>query len=71
MCAVSVIHDYMRTNTTPETWTRPAFNEFQEVIRRLDDLDKKLGQPDCHDPQKAAWMEEVEHRLQKIEKGAI
>ncbi len=67
MCAVSVIHDYMRMNTAPQDWTRPAFNEFHEVIRRLDLLDQKLGQRDCHDPEKATWMEEVERRLQKLE----
>ena len=70
MCAVSAIHDYMRTNTTPEDWSRPVFNEFHEIIQRLDDLDKKLGQPDCHDPDKALWMEEVESRLQRMEEGA-
>lgn len=43
------------------------FNEFKEIIRRLDDLDEKLGQPDCHDPAKAAWMREVEARLEKLE----
>lgn len=70
MCAVSEVHDYMARNVPLDAWTRPVFNEFQEVIGRLDALDKKLGQPDCHDPEKAAWMEEVERRLQKIEEGA-
>lgn len=67
MCSVSVIQDYMNQRTTPTQWTRPMFNEFKEIIRRLDDLDEKLGQPDCHDPAKAAWMREVEARLEKLE----
>lgn len=67
MCAVSMVHDYMRTNVPYEAWTRPMFNEYQEIIRRLEKLDEKLEQPDCPDPEKAAWMKEVEERLVKLE----
>lgn len=67
MCSVSVIQDYMSQRTTPAQWTRPMFNEYKEILRRLDKLDEKLGQPDCEDPAKAAWMREVETRLDKLE----
>lgn len=67
MCAVSVIQDYARTVIDPQLWTRPVFNEYHEIIRRLGELDAKLGQPDCEDPAKAAWMRDIEERLSKIE----
>ncbi len=67
MCAVSVIHDYMRVNVPPEQWTRPLFSEYQEIIRRIEQLDTKLSQPDCPDPAKAAWMRDVEERLMALE----
>jgi hypothetical protein len=34
----------------------------------LDALDKKLGQPECHDPSKAEWMRSIEERLARLEK---
>lgn len=67
MCSVSVIHDYWQNNTTPQQWTRPMLDEYQQIIKRLDKLDEALGQKDCIDPAKAAWMREVEERLAAIE----
>lgn len=67
MCSVSVIQDYMRERVEPYQWTRPVWNDYQEVLRRLEALDAKLGQPHCEDPAKAAWMREIEARLAKLE----
>lgn len=67
MCAVSAIHDYYRTNVPIDQWTVSRFNEYKDIVRRLDELDKKLSQPDCDDPAKAAWMREVEARLKVLE----
>ncbi len=69
MCSVSVVHDYMRTNVPLEWWDRPKFDEYKEIIDRLDKLDKKLDQPECEDPEKAAWMKQVEERLDRLENG--
>jgi len=66
MCMVSVVMDYGR-RVQPNTWTPQSFGDFQEIIRRLDLLDKKLGEPECHDPQKATWMAEIERRLAALE----
>jgi hypothetical protein len=66
MCAVSVVYDYW--SARPDTqWTRETFNDFKEIVDRLDRLDEKLAQPDCHDPSKAAWMAEVESMLRERE----
>lgn len=66
MCMVSVISNYGQTVPVHQ-WTPSSFYDFQEVIRRLEALDKKLDQPHCEDPAKAAWMREVEERLKKLE----
>lgn len=68
MCVVSMVYDAVRT-VPLDNWTRPAFTDFQEIIRRIERLDEKLGQKDCVDPAKAAWMREVEDRLRKLEDG--
>ncbi len=67
MCSVSVLSDWGRTMVPQQQWTRPVFDDFKEVLLRLDEIDKKVGQPHCEDPAKAAWMREVEARLAAIE----
>lgn len=67
MCTCSVIADYGRTRVPMDAWTRPVWNDFQEILKRLEALDKKLDQPDCEDPAKAAWMRTVEERLASLE----
>jgi len=57
----------MRQRVPQRDWTRPAWTEYQEVLRRLEALDAKLGQPHCDDPAKAAWMQEIEKRLAALE----
>ena len=66
MCVVSAIMD-AGSNVPYYQWTPSTFSDFQEIIKRLDALDKKLGQPECHDPNKAKWMKKVEGRLKKLE----
>lgn len=66
MCTVSLMMEAGR-NIPPSQWDSSSFFQFQEIIQRLEQLDKKLGQPDCHDPAKAAWMKEVEDRLSRLE----
>lgn len=66
MCMVSNIMDYGKT-IPAQQWTPSAWFDFQEIIRRLDALDKKLDQPECHDPAKAEWMKAVEQRLADLE----
>ena len=51
-------------------WTREAVDEFKEIIKRLDALDKKLGLEHCEDPKKAEWMQAIEARLKALETKA-
>ena len=68
MCAVSVIQDYWRNTTNPQDWTRSAWIDYQEILNRLAELDRKMGQPNCEDSTKAEWMQEVERRLAELER---
>lgn len=67
MCMTSAIYDYAAQRIPLQQWTQPTFLEFQTIIAKLDELDRKLGQPDCVDPAKAAFMKQIEERLAKLE----
>lgn len=66
MCMVSGVLDYGRT-VPAINWTGTTFSEYGEIIRRLDELDRKLGEPNCERPGKRAWMKDVERRLKALE----
>lgn len=70
MCMVSVVQQYAGTVVDAASWTRPLLTEYQEILARIERLDAKLGEPDCEDPAKAAWMRDVEARLALLESGA-
>lgn len=63
---VSAISDYGGMIDASK-WTKPILTEYQQILERLDNLDKKLGEPECHDPSKLAWMKAIEERLAKLE----
>ena len=78
MCAVSMVTDYYRQpgnlpfqwpQAAPAAlpWTPDAFSDLKEILKRVKDLDTKLGLPDCEDPKKAEWMKSIEDRLAKLE----
>ena len=67
MCAVSVVLDYMG-GVSIESWTRPVYEDFQQIIGQLEELDRKLDQPDCVDPQKEEILKRIEERLDRLEK---
>lgn len=68
MCAVSQIHMWAKQNIPLDQWSRITFTEYQDIIRRIQELDDKLNQKECVDPSKAAWMKDVEKRLSKLER---
>ena len=63
MCAVSMILDYVDRNVPLGIWTRPVYDDFQQIIRQLEELDRKLDQPDCVDPQKEEILKRIERML--------
>lgn len=66
MCSYSMVSDAFRQFPLPD-WTRPTFDEAQEILRLVKRIDEKMGQKDCEDPTKAAWMQQVEERLKALE----
>lgn len=68
MCMVSVVFDYGRT-VPPTSWTPDTWSQYQEILRKIEELDKKLGEPECHDPEKATWMKDIEDRLKALEES--
>lgn len=58
MCMVSVVTGY-GMNVPQQSWTLPTWKQFQDLVKRVEDLDKKLGESDCVDPAKDAWMQKM------------
>jgi hypothetical protein len=57
------------TNITPapsiEQW-----NEFLELVEKAKKFDEMVGEKDCIDPGKEAWMKRMEARMQALEDNA-
>lgn len=49
--------------SVPPGWTWIKWGEYQELLRKAAEYDKRMGQPECEDPQKEAMMAEIEKRL--------
>jgi len=78
MCAVSNTYDYGQRQwpvwptpfqppvalPTPFDWA-----QFQRLIEAAKHYDKATGQPDCEDPKKQEWFDEIERRLNALEKA--
>lgn len=70
MCAVSMISDhYQRTWPLDSGWTKIRWEEYQELLRKANEYDRRNNQPDCVDPKKAEFTQAVEKLLK--EKGLI
>lgn len=70
MCMISVVTQ-AGMDIPLSNWTPSSFSEFQEILKRLDALDRKLGLSDCEDPAKALWMKSVESRLRALEAAKV
>lgn len=67
MCMVSIINDYGHLRVQLQQWTHQTWSEYQEILRRLADLDRKLGEPNCETADKLEWQKSIEERLSKLE----
>lgn len=66
MCVMSVMSDYYGRYPM-DRWNRRKWEQFQETIPVIEELDRVMGEPDCLDPAKAEWMKRVEERLTQLE----
>lgn len=62
MCVVSAVHQEAQTWPLGY-WNRDTFAEYQEIIRRLDAIDKALGLPDCGAEAKEKFVRDMAARL--------
>lgn len=70
MCAYSMMADYGRQQIPQQSWQPDTWNQFKLILEAIKKLDDKLGQSDCPDPAKAAWMKDMERRMAALEKKA-
>ncbi len=74
MCAVSFVSDYYTKQwpqqhpTSPAPWQSDPTVAAQllEVLRRLDAIDKRLGDIECKDATKAAFIRALEAAAQGL-----
>jgi hypothetical protein len=66
MCVVSAVSDYYRPrhdfvpNYPPvQNWDWETKQLLREALQRLDKIDKRLGDIECHDESKAALLKEL------------
>jgi hypothetical protein len=72
MCAVSMITDHFRDKWPVQHYiniTQAQWDEYQALKRKMEEYDKKTGQPDCVKPEVADWEKAIEDVLRK--KGLI
>jgi len=48
--------------------SQEEWDEFLEICDKAAKWDELMGEPECVDPEKDAWMEEIERRLAELEK---
>lgn len=67
MCTYSVIADYGRNRYPLDYWNQQNWPYFKDLLNQAEKTDKATGQPDCEDPAKTAWINQVEDRLRRLE----
>lgn len=69
---VSMVHDYAKNKIDWDKWTQnpSAVDDLKKIIKMLEKIDRKLGEPDCVDPEKAKFMDELE-KLIKTHKESV
>lgn len=63
MCVVSAISNYYSpsylTIPTPREWDEDTKKLMREVIKRLDEIDKRLNDKECMDDKKQEFFEAI------------
>lgn len=67
MCVVSMINDYGRERIQPWKWTPKNWVDYQELVKKAEEVDKALEQPDCDDPQKLVWTQDIQKQIDEVE----
>lgn len=69
MCVVSMMIDSAGAQWPPiRQWPYQEAQDFSEIIRKLSEMDEKLGAKDCYDPKKEKFLQELADRITELEK---
>lgn len=69
MCTLSVVTDmaYQQWGHL-NSWPLPESKTILDVLRKLDEMDKKLGAPECVDDRKDDFIRRLEQRIEELER---
>lgn len=70
MCVVSNMIDSAGKQWPPfnsGNWNLPTLTEFQQIINKLAEIDRKLGAKDCYDPKKDEVIAQLQARIKELE----
>jgi hypothetical protein len=66
MCGFCVMADFGR-KVPVDSWNVGSLRLYQEIMQKIHTLDATLGQPDCEDPEKRKWLQEMGEMLRSLE----
>ena len=52
----------------PVPWTRKQLDEFEDILRRIKDIEDRLGGCPCEEPEKLDYLKDIRKRLDGIER---
>ena len=68
MCVVSAITQSIPNNWgSPQNWPAQTVIDVDQILKKLDAIDKKLGAPECTDPNKDKFLADLERRVKALE----
>lgn len=70
MCMMSVVTGYAQQSTQMNHMTPVTWKMFRELLDRVDKLDKALGEPECIDPAKGAWLRKMSDMYDEVKAPA-
>ncbi len=47
-------------------WNKESFELLKEILKKVQELDTKLGMKECEDPSKVEWIKALEERISKL-----
>lgn len=54
----------------PHKWTRQELDEFEDILRRIKDIEDKAGGCPCEDPSKLDFLKDIRARIEAEEAEA-
>lgn len=67
MCTVSAVSGAFQRYPFTQPPTPATIADIKAILRLCERIDRRLGEPDCIDPEKQAWLESLEKRVEALE----